>query len=141
MGVAIITVRVQLPADVSCNHCVFQWKYTAGNSWGTDPITGEQGLGKGTENETFMGCADIKIGGSTESVPPPVVATTSNPSSSTPRTSTAGSSSALPWQYLATYKIGDQVTFEGKTYSCLQGHTAWSYDWRPSIAASLWKLI
>ncbi|CAF3167504.1 unnamed protein product [Rotaria sp. Silwood2] len=63
IGNSQIIVNLQLPAGVSCQHCVFQWKYTAGNSWGTDPITGQQGLGLGTENETFMGCADITIVG------------------------------------------------------------------------------
>ncbi len=60
-GSEMITVRVQLPPNVACKHCVFQWKYTAGNNWGTDPITGESGAGLGRENETFMGCSDITI--------------------------------------------------------------------------------
>ena len=60
-GPSMIHVRVQLPRDVACRHCVFQWKYTAANSWGTDPSTGETGPGLGRENETFMGCSDIAI--------------------------------------------------------------------------------
>jgi hypothetical protein len=60
-GSTAITSRVQLPSDAVCQHCVFQWKYTTGNSWGTDPITGQSGLGMGVENETFMGCSDISI--------------------------------------------------------------------------------
>ena len=60
-GLGDIVVHVQLPADVTCRHCVFQWKYTAGNDWGTDPHTGQSGLGMGVENETFMGCSDIAI--------------------------------------------------------------------------------
>jgi hypothetical protein len=60
-GTKTIIVRLQLPSDVACRHCVFQWKYTAGNNWGRDPVTGEEGLGLGIENETFMGCADITI--------------------------------------------------------------------------------
>ena len=28
---------------------------------GTDPRTGQSGVGKGVENETFMGCSDIAI--------------------------------------------------------------------------------
>ena len=60
-GSETITARVQLPSDVACRHCVFQWKYTAANSWGTDPVTGQSGLGMGIENETFMGCSDISI--------------------------------------------------------------------------------
>jgi len=62
-GTQTITVRLQLPSNVACRHCVFQWKYTAGNNWGRDPVTGEEGIGLGIENETFMGCADITIVG------------------------------------------------------------------------------
>jgi hypothetical protein len=70
-----ISIRVQLPSDVACQHCVFQWKYTTGNNWGTDPITGESGLGMGIENETFMGCSDISIigDGSPVITSPPVI--------------------------------------------------------------------
>jgi hypothetical protein len=60
-GSEMITVRVQLPSNVACVHCVLQWKYTAGNSWATDPVTGQSGVGLGRENETFMGCSDISI--------------------------------------------------------------------------------
>ena len=58
-----VIIRVQLPPNVVCQHCVFQWKYTTGNNWGTDPVTGQSGLGMGVENETFMGCSDISIVG------------------------------------------------------------------------------
>lgn len=57
----MILVPVQLPADLFCQHCVFQWKYTTGNNWGRDPETNKSGPGLGRENETFMGCADITI--------------------------------------------------------------------------------
>ena len=73
-----ITVRLQLPSDIACDHCVFQWKYTTGNSWGTDINTGESGPGMGVENETFMGCADISItadGSSTQTRPPSLAST------------------------------------------------------------------
>jgi hypothetical protein len=60
-GSDMITVRVQLPLNVFCPHCVFQWKYTTGNNWGKDPITNKSGPGLGRENETFMGCSDITI--------------------------------------------------------------------------------
>ena len=70
----MITVRVQLPSNVACRHCVFQWKYTAGNSWGTDPTTGQSGAGLGKENETFMGCSDIAIvANGTPTDPPSVI--------------------------------------------------------------------
>ncbi len=60
-GSEMITVHVQLPIDMACEHCVFQWKYTTGNNWGRDPATNKSGPGLGRENETFMGCSDISI--------------------------------------------------------------------------------
>ena len=77
-GSKMITVRVQLPPDVACQHCVFQWKYTAGNNWGTDSVTGQSGPGLGRENETFMGCSDIAIlpNGSSIDTPTIIIPTT-----------------------------------------------------------------
>jgi hypothetical protein len=72
-GSEMITIRVQLPLDVACEHCVFQWKYTAGNSWGTDSATGQSGAGLGKENETFMGCSDIAILPDGSPTDPPMV--------------------------------------------------------------------
>jgi hypothetical protein len=79
-GTTEVTVRVQLPSDVACRHCVFQWKYTTGNNWGTDPSTGQSGIGMGVENETFMGCSDISIvanGSPVNTLPPVVIPTAS----------------------------------------------------------------
>ncbi|XP_042861748.1 uncharacterized protein LOC122246958 [Penaeus japonicus] len=53
------TVHVQLPRGVSCSHCVLQWKWTVGNSWGTCPDGGER-MGCGPQ-ETFVNCADVSI--------------------------------------------------------------------------------
>ena len=47
-----------LPEHIDCEHCVLQWRYHCGNSWGSDE-TGS-GLGKGYQEE-FYGCADIAI--------------------------------------------------------------------------------
>lgn len=54
------TVRLRLPADLSCDRCVLQWRYTAGNNWGCDP-DGTCGVGNGKKQETFINCADVKI--------------------------------------------------------------------------------
>ncbi|KAL8591921.1 hypothetical protein ACOMHN_039974 [Nucella lapillus] len=56
-----IKLKVRLPTDVKCGACVLQWKYNAGNSWGSDPTTGESCIGCGPQ-EQFYGCADIAIG-------------------------------------------------------------------------------
>ncbi|CAF1402410.1 unnamed protein product [Rotaria sordida] len=90
-GSEIITVCVQLPPDVACRHCVFQWKYTAGNSWGTDPITGQSGAGLGREKETFMGCSDIAILPEGSSTDPPIVIIPSTSTITTRSTTTKAS--------------------------------------------------
>ena len=36
------TISAQLPEDVTCKHCVLQWKYHAGNNYGlTNSTTGD----------------------------------------------------------------------------------------------------
>ncbi|CAF0794782.1 unnamed protein product [Brachionus calyciflorus] len=54
-----INLNVKLPDDLVCSHCVFQWKYRAGNSWGSLP-NGTSGIGYGAQEE-FYNCADIEI--------------------------------------------------------------------------------
>ncbi|CAF1002067.1 unnamed protein product, partial [Brachionus calyciflorus] len=58
-----MNIRLVLPSGLTCNRCVFQWRYHTGNSWGVDPVSGQGGLGEGAQEE-FYGCSDIKIGGS-----------------------------------------------------------------------------
>ncbi|GFS18892.1 high mobility group nucleosome-binding domain-containing protein 5 [Elysia marginata] len=53
------SVTVQLPPDLECEQCLFQWKWNVGNSWGTDP-DGTSCIGCG-EQEQFYACADIVI--------------------------------------------------------------------------------
>lgn len=53
-------VALQLPPNLSCNHCVLQWTYVAGNNWGyCDDGTGGR-LGCGPQ-EHFRTCSDIQI--------------------------------------------------------------------------------
>lgn len=64
-----------IPEGFQCKHCVLQWAYTAGNSWGTDPLTGNGCMGCGNQ-EQFYGCSDIRIVGSAKrawsiDAPPP----------------------------------------------------------------------
>ncbi len=66
-----VNVNVTLPPDLVCKHCVFQWKYRTGNSWG---VTNGRGcLGCGRENEEFYGCSDIAIVSSVESIVDPTI--------------------------------------------------------------------
>jgi hypothetical protein len=53
-----VSKRLKLPENLSCSHCVLQWKYRAGNSWGAD--SGSTGVGLGAQEE-FYNCADIQI--------------------------------------------------------------------------------
>ncbi|RVE48007.1 hypothetical protein evm_007319 [Chilo suppressalis] len=54
------TLNYRLPQGLVCEHCVLQWRYTAGNNWGTCK-NGTQGLGCGNQ-EQFGACSDISIG-------------------------------------------------------------------------------
>ncbi|XP_043191630.1 uncharacterized protein LOC122364892 [Amphibalanus amphitrite] len=52
-------VNLQLPEDLECEHCVFQWRYHGGNDWGLCPNgTGMDGCGP---QEEFYGCADVSV--------------------------------------------------------------------------------
>ena len=44
------------------------------------------------------------------------------------------------WQTGNDYKVGDEVTYAGKKYRCLQAHHAHSH-WAPGVTASLWESI
>ena len=46
--------------DLKCSQCVLQWRYIAGNNWGTCP-DGSGAVGCGAQEE-FRACADIAIG-------------------------------------------------------------------------------
>ncbi|VVC94563.1 uncharacterized protein LOC126973912 [Leptidea sinapis] len=74
------TVRYRIPDDISCEHCVLQWRYVAGNNWGIcEDGRGELGCG---DQETFGACSDIKITPnkylSAESIPLPLSAMIGN---------------------------------------------------------------
>ncbi|CAF0938333.1 unnamed protein product [Didymodactylos carnosus] len=45
-------VPVQLPENLTCKHCVLQWKYHAGNTWGKDKF-GRKCLGCADQQEEF----------------------------------------------------------------------------------------
>ncbi|XP_076039285.1 uncharacterized protein LOC143024375 [Oratosquilla oratoria] len=51
--------KVKLPDGVTCTQCVLQWKYFAGNTWGSC-TDGSTSVGCGNQ-ETFINCADIAI--------------------------------------------------------------------------------
>lgn len=59
-GSTTYNVNYRLPQGLVCDHCVLQWRYTAGNNWGTCK-NGTHGLGCGNQ-ENFLACSDISIG-------------------------------------------------------------------------------
>lgn len=67
-GNKIYEMQYKLPKDLLCDHCVMQWRYIAGNNWGTCPDgTGAVGCGP---QEEFRACADVAIGLTAETIVP-----------------------------------------------------------------------
>ncbi|XP_013408939.1 chitotriosidase-1 [Lingula anatina] len=69
---ATLVIPVKLPPDLTCDHCVFQWKWHCGNNFWRDIDNVPQ--------EEFFGCADIRIEGPAttlrpSSTPPPPLPT------------------------------------------------------------------
>lgn len=54
-------------------------------------------------------------------------------------TQETGLPTASQWSATGVYKVGDLVSYNGKTYRCIQGHTA-NASWTPTAAVSLWTL-
>lgn len=79
-------LQLQLPADLQCDHCVFQWRYHTGNSWGNCG-NGTGSLGCGPQEE-FYGCADVSVLDNG----PPVTGTTSTGTSTLATTATTAAS-------------------------------------------------
>lgn len=51
--------RYLLPSGLTCTQCILQWRYIAGNNWGTcENGTGAVGCGP---QEEFRACADVEI--------------------------------------------------------------------------------
>ena len=73
-------IKLRLPAGLTCKHCVIQWWWRVGNSWGCDDEG--CGLGHGPQ-ETFVNCADVQITGDkplpTQATPPPPTQTPQPP--------------------------------------------------------------
>ncbi|OWR49504.1 chitin binding domain 3 protein [Danaus plexippus plexippus] len=63
----IFQVNYRIPENVTCDHCVLQWWYRAGNSWGTCK-DGSGAIGCGNQ-EYFGACTDITIKAKTPIIP------------------------------------------------------------------------
>jgi len=132
---------------------VFQWRYTTGNNWGTDPTTGQSGIGMGIENETFMGCSDISIvaNGSPVNTLPPIVhptpapGTTARPATTArpvPTTTGRPPSGSTTWSSNGVqYKVGDIVQYDGVTYRCVHDHTSFSGAHPSPVTWAWWQRV
>ncbi|KAK5638704.1 hypothetical protein RI129_012999 [Pyrocoelia pectoralis] len=84
-GSKVYEMKYRLP-KLSCSHCLLQWRYIAGNNWGTCQNGTEQ-VGCGPQEE-FRACADITIGkgfvetSSPETIDTEVTSTTTIPPTS-----------------------------------------------------------
>ncbi|GAA3212715.1 lytic polysaccharide monooxygenase [Actinocorallia longicatena] len=117
--------------------------------------------------EAFYTCSDLDFGGGT-STPTPTPTTTPKPTA-TPTTAptTPGTATPTPsrtpttrptttprptatktprpggkqaWRVGGVYKIGSRATFRGRTYRCIQAHTAYA-GWEPPIVPALWQRV
>lgn len=77
-GSATYELSYRLPGGLTCDHCVLQWRYTAGNNWGVCS-DGKGALGCGNQ-ENFGACSDIRIEGSNSHYIPAVNAADDIPS-------------------------------------------------------------
>ena len=136
------TVDVQLPAGVSCDHCVFQWWWTSGNSWGCDENM--CGIGYGPQ-ETYSNCADIKIvssGGETGAGPG---AETAAQTTSAPEDEIEGNAQVQPTAIATTGRITTtessqseaQLTTEPETSTNVAGCHGVG-EWEDKAVMSKW---
>ncbi|XP_018496560.1 uncharacterized protein LOC100907903 [Galendromus occidentalis] len=134
---------LKLPKHFVCDHCVFQWTYTAGNNWGTCE-DGRQAVGCGPQ-ETFRGCADIAIVGeavvqqpplhTASSKPiaaPPLHAASSKPIAAPPRHSLPVPPLRDPWAHWQSVNAWPQSVNPG--YPVESNRTTWFYHQWPATA-------
>ena len=75
------SLDLKLPQGLVCDHCVMQWWWKDGNSWGCDDSG--CGIGNGLQ-EVFVNCADIRILPKDGTLPPTDSPQTQLPVSQTP---------------------------------------------------------
>nr|CAD7461263.1 unnamed protein product [Timema tahoe] len=59
LGNKIFEIKYLLPIGLTCTQCILQWRYIAGNNWGTC-VNGTGAVGCGPQEE-FRACADVAI--------------------------------------------------------------------------------
>ena len=78
------SLDLKLPQGLVCDHCVMQWWWKDGNSWGCD-AGGNCGVGVGLQ-EVFVNCADIRILPKDGTLPPTDAPPTQPPPTAPPPT-------------------------------------------------------
>ncbi|MCY9591363.1 bacillolysin [Paenibacillus chitinolyticus] len=63
-----------------------------------------------------------------------------SPASNAVTVTTDTGSGAAAWAAYTTYQVNDLVTYQGKTYRALQGHTAMP-GWEPANVPALWAVV
>lgn len=94
----------------------------------------------GDTANAFYSCVDLNVGGGGGGTPPTTAPTTTPPPATRPPTTTAPppANTSGTWATGTAYKIGDEVTFQGKRFRCRQSHTSLA-GWEPSIfTLALW---
>ncbi|MEU8894972.1 lytic polysaccharide monooxygenase [Nocardia sp. NPDC048505] len=115
----------------------------------------------------FYSCVDLNIGGTatptstprpsdpptttpkptepTTTPPRPTTTRPTNPPSSTPKPTQPPTTRPEPggaeWRPHATYRVDDQVSYQGATYRCRQAHTVHDPNWTPPATPALWQRI
>ena len=100
--------------------------------------------------EAFYSCSDVIFGdGSNPTTVPPTEVPSGTPVPPTEVPSVTPTDTpviptppaeASAWQPNTSYAVGEEVTYEGSTYRCLQAHTSLS-NWQPSNVPALWQLV
>ncbi|CAF4429783.1 unnamed protein product [Didymodactylos carnosus] len=76
-----------------------------------------------------------------ESTKPTVSTDPSTPTAKTESSTTASSGEqAAPWKVDVSYAVGNQVSYEGKVYKCIQPNTALD-NWMPTAVPALWQVV
>jgi predicted carbohydrate-binding protein with CBM5 and CBM33 domain len=90
--------------------------------------------------EAFYTCSDVDFGGGPVLPNPPPTTPPTTPPPTTPPTTPPPVVVGGTWAAGTAYHAGDQVTYAGLTYRCLQPHTAIP-GWEPPNVASLWQRV
>jgi chitodextrinase len=105
-------------------------KYTA--KWWSQGSQPDQNTGDGKPWADSGACTGNPPTGNPPTSRPP----TGNPPTGNPPTQGAGTT----WVANHAYKIGDTVTYNGRSYRCLQSHTS-LVGWEPPNVGALWQAI